>query len=296
MTRRKLTAKQRRLLGDTSVRSKILSGATAVASKIATKILSDTIESAPDLISNHGKKGIASLLEWHENRRRKNSPSERYVSPPLSVPTSFGQVVSSMPYGFSSAPVHIVNGPGLRVKGSEIVGSVHTTTSASEDYWVFNCNGLPQSGITMNPLHIVNSSYQFKRLAQFALQFDHFRFRNFTIRYIPYSGTAETGNFAVGFCRDPVEVLALPEEVMICSPSAMSPYYIGFKLSIPCGGGPEVFYTRIPSGVNAPSTIRQCNQGQIPLRGKKVDEENPRQLGTILVEYVVDLYSPCTTR
>ena len=154
------------------------------------------------------------------------------------------------------------------------------------------------SGIKLNPRAATDDGYYFPRLATISEIFDLFVFRSFSIRYVPNVGTSQSGAIAIGYCRDGGEDTGqIPNcaAVLQLAPSTMSPTYVGFTYNVPCGTrGDEIYYTRRVQ----PATMaddRMTSQGVLVGRSNIAPPADERALlGTFIVSYVIDLYSPCS--
>lgn len=237
-----------------------------------------------------GKRGTAAL---NDNRRTT-------VGRPLSIPTGFGSVIQSMPYQFGSAARHVNHGPGLRVMGSEVLCSVGIPTIPSENTPCFTFSGTYVPQFPLNPLATFNIGatlyYMMPRLASFSENFDLFAFRKFSLTYVPSTGTGANGNVAIGYCRDGGEAASnIPTYagIMNLSPAVITPYYVGTTITVPLGNnGDDVFYSHLGGSLIADH--RQAYQGKIFGRnGSSTVAAQAETFGTIIINYIIDLYSPC---
>jgi hypothetical protein len=249
-----------------------------------------------DVISN-------SIPTWREQKgsgtfRKSNSKSVVPVGRPLSIPTGFGATIQSQPYTFGSAQRHPIHGPGLRIRGNELTCYGALTPGSHNFFGVTTPAADSFTAFPLNPLSVGAGAYLMPRLATFASNFDLFVFREFTVTYVPNTGTDRTGSFALGYCRDGAETATAvpdPAAIMQLSPSLMSPFYMGTSVRVPCGTNrtDEAFYTQI-GALGGDSEKRLSWQGKVFCQHNSAPLPDVQLIvGTFIISYVCDLYSPC---
>lgn len=188
------------------------------------------------------------------------------------------------------AVTHRDEGVGIRVTGTEEIGTLNSLTASYASYADYSSGG---SDFFLNPAYLQSSS----RLYSLAWPWAKFRFNRVSFRFATQVATNfNVGNFVMSYNKDPVQLVtysSTTHKKLMETPPAVS-----FAGWIPAGFlvdkkalGDAVYYIDVNS-VGGDADFRQSYQGVLQFANSTLNATANTIVGLVYMDYDIELYGP----